>query len=136
MLDRIARKIEAIEEYLLILDGLKPDCLTRFADPIYRGATLHYLYLTADGCIVLAELVLKAKGSAIPDSYHEAIDLLGDRGVIPSEFAYSFAGIASFRNFLAHDYERVDRTKICREILGMLPEVRTYLGYIRTAMNL
>ncbi len=136
MLDRIARKIEAIEEYLVILDGLKPDCLARFADPIYRGATLHYLYLTADGCIVLAELALKEKGLATPDSYHEAIDLLGDRGIIPSEFAYTFAGIASFRNFLAHDYERVDGTKICREILGMLPEVRTYLGYIRVAMKL
>lgn len=36
----------------------------------------------------------------------------------------------------AHDYERVDGQKICSEILGMLPEVRTYLGYIRAAMNL
>jgi uncharacterized protein YutE (UPF0331/DUF86 family) len=136
MLDKVARKIEAIEEYLGILDGLEPDCLKRFADPIHRGATLHYLYLTADGCIVLAELVLKSKGLGTPDSYHESIDLLGDRGIIPAEFAYSFAGIASFRNFLAHDYERVDGKRICSEILGMLPEVRTYLGYIRAAMNL
>jgi uncharacterized protein YutE (UPF0331/DUF86 family) len=136
MLDRIARKIEAIEGYLTILDGLKTDCLERFGDPIYRGATLHYLYLVADGCIVVAELLLKAKGVASPDSYHEVIDLLGDKNLIPPEFAYSFAGIASFRNFLAHDYERVDGTRICREILGMLPEVRIYLGYIRTAMNL
>jgi uncharacterized protein YutE (UPF0331/DUF86 family) len=73
---------------------------------------------------------------ASPDSYHEAIDMLGDRGLIPPEFAYTFAGIASFRNFLAHDYERVDAGKICREILGMMPEVRTYLGYIRNAMSL
>jgi uncharacterized protein YutE (UPF0331/DUF86 family) len=136
MIDRIARKIESIEGYLSILDGLKSGCLERFSDPIYRGATLHYLYLTADGCIVVAELLLKSKGISSPESYHEVIDMLGDKGLIPADFAYSFAGIASFRNFLAHDYERVDASKICSEILGMLPEVRAYIGHIRAALSL
>jgi uncharacterized protein YutE (UPF0331/DUF86 family) len=84
----------------------------------------------------LAKKIEAIEGVASPDSYHEVIDMLGDRVIIPPDFAYSFAGIASFRNFLAHDYERVDRQKICSEILGMLPEVRTFLRYIRAAVNL
>ena len=35
------------------------------------------------------------------------LDRIAGTGVlIPPDFAYSFAGIASFRNFLAHDYDR------------------------------
>ena len=66
----------------------------------------------------------------------EAIDLLGDKELIPAQFASSFAGIAPFRNFLAHDYEKVDRKRICGEILDMLPEVRIYTAYIRKIMGI
>ena len=46
------------------------------------------------------------------------------------------AGIASFRNFRAHDYEMADASKIRSGILGMPPQVRAYIGYIRAASSL
>ena len=78
MTERTKAKIERVREYKLILRDLKADCAERFLkEPVYRGAVLYYLYLIADSCISLAELVIRDKGLRTPQSYHEAIDILG-----------------------------------------------------------
>ena len=110
--------------------------LVRFiADPMFEGALLHYLYLASDGCIAIAEMMIKHKGLGASDSYYDAIDTLGEYGILPREFAYSFARIASFRNFLAHDYEKIDYVVICEEALEKLDDIETYLEYIRKNMD-
>lgn len=131
MMERIYQKIGRIREHLHLLHTLRPECQERFAiDPIYRGAVLHYLYLLADGCIVLAEQVIKIKKLRLPQSYAEAFDILGEGGVLPAKFAYSFAAIAGFRNFLAHDYEKVDGLIICADVMKRLEDVEQYLQLI------
>lgn len=68
-MERINQKIGRIREYLSLIESIKDDCLSRFiSDTIYRGALLHYLYLLADSCISLAELVIKHKDLRIPQS--------------------------------------------------------------------
>lgn len=130
-MERIYQKIGRIKEHLHLLQTLRAECLERFpVDPIYRGAVLHYLYLLSDGCIILAELVIKLKKLRTPQTYAEAFDILGERGILPAEFAYSFATIAGFRNFLAHDYEKVDGFIICNEIMKRLDDVEQYLQYV------
>lgn len=137
MQHKINKKIEKITYYLGLLDEYKIDCHERFLkDPMYEGALLHYLYLVSDGSISLAEMVIKHKSLNSAQSYYEAIDILGESGILPREFAYKFAKIASFRNFLAHDYEKVDYLVICNEALSKLDEIRAYLGYIQSALEL
>jgi uncharacterized protein YutE (UPF0331/DUF86 family) len=127
----IEKKIAKIRRYIKLLKEYKADCKERFlTDPMFEGALLHYLYLTSDGCIVLAQMVLKQKNINYAQSYFESIDLLGEEEIIPKEFAYNFAKIASFRNFLAHDYEDVDHIVICEEILERLDDIELYLSYI------
>ena len=135
-MERIRQKAGRIKEHLSIIRSIKDDCRVRFAvDPVYRGALLHYLYLLSDSCIVLAELVIKHKGLRIPQSYAESFDILGDNRVLDAEFAYRFARIASFRNFLAHDYEKIDAEVICGQILNSLDDVDHYLMQISVAMG-
>jgi uncharacterized protein YutE (UPF0331/DUF86 family) len=111
--------------------------MARFAaDPLYRGALLHYLYLLSDSCIVLAELVIKHKGLRIPQSYAEAFDILGENKIIDPDFAYRFASIAGFRNFLAHDYEKIDQEIICGQIVNSIVDVDMFLEYIRKSLGL
>lgn len=132
MRERIMIKIEKIMEYKKILDNMKEDCMNKFLkDPIYKGAVLHYLYLIADSCISLAEMIIRNKGLRTPQSYHEAIDILGENKIIPPDFAYEFSKIASFRNLLAHDYEKIDYLKICREAFSKLDEISRYIDYIK-----
>lgn len=130
-MERIRQKIGKIREYLKIVSSIKDDCISRFKiDPIYRGALLHYLYLISDTCISLSELIIKYKNLRVPQSYHEAIDILGENEIIDSNFAYEFAKIAGFRNFLAHDYENIEVDFICNTILGRLDDVELFIKQI------
>ena len=132
MRHKIENKIKRIEYYLSLLKRYKPECKERFRnDPMFEGALLHYLYLVSDGCIALAEMMLKYKNIGKSQSYYEAIDTLGEFDIIPRSFAYEFAKIASFRNFLAHDYEKIDMQIICEETLEKLDDIYTYLDYIK-----
>ncbi|MEN2994061.1 MAG: DUF86 domain-containing protein [Thermodesulfovibrio sp.] len=136
MRESIRVKAERIGEYLKIVNDMEKDCEEKFSsDPIYRGALLHYLYLIADSCISLAEMIIRDKNFRTPQTYSEAIEILGENGVIPSDFAYYFAKIGGLRNFLAHDYEKIDMKIICKEVLKKIPEIKKYLSYIREFMN-
>ena len=136
MQHKIEAKIKRVRYYLSLLDTYKAECKERFAsDPMFEGALLHYLYLASDGCIALAEMMLKHKNIGASQSYYEAIDTLGEYSIIPKEFAYGFAKIASFRNFLAHDYEKIDSLIICEEALSKLDDIETYLQYIQVALE-
>lgn len=136
-MERIRHKIGRIREHLLLIRSIKDECTERFvADAIYRGALLHYLYLLADSCIVLAELVIKHRGLRPSQSYAEAFDILGDNNILDKAFSYGFARIAGFRNFLAHDYEKVDAAMVCGHILARLDDVESFIDQINTALEM
>ena len=136
MMERILQKIGRIREYLRLIRSIGDDCLDRFTrDPLYRGALLHFLYLLADTCISLAEMLIKQRNLRLPQSYQETFDILGENGILDPDFAYSFARIAGFRNFLAHDYERIDARAICKEALSKLGEVEDFLTQVEKALS-
>jgi len=135
-MERIRQKVARIRENLALIHSIQDNYVERFQnDPIYRGALLHYLYLLSDGCIVLAELVIKRKDLRLPQSYAEAFEILGDNGVLKPAFASDFARIAGFRNFLAHDYERLEGGIICGQVLGKINDVDEYLRQIEEAIE-
>ena len=135
-MERIKQKTGRILEYIKIIEDIQDDCEAKFTtDPIYRGALLHYLYLLADTCIVLAEMTIKKKGLRPPQSYSEAFDILGDNKILDPDFAYSFARIAGFRSFLAHDYDTIDADIICKNILSSLGDIQTFVDQIKTALK-
>lgn len=136
MQHKIEAKIKRMRYYITLLDSYKKECHKRFTnDSMFEGALLHYLYLASDGCISIAEMMLKHKNIGASQSYYEAIDTLGEYNILPKEFAYSFTKIASFRNFLAHDYEKIDSLIICEEALSKLGEIQEYLQYIEDALE-
>lgn len=131
MKDRIENRIARIRDYIKILYNIKGDCKEKFLkDPVYKGAVLHYLYLTADSCISVAEAIIRHRGLRTPLSYSEAIDILGENNIIPPDFAYEFTKIASFRNLLAHDYEKIDYIKICEDAFNKLSDIIKYLEFV------
>ncbi len=134
-MERINQKISRVKEYVSLLESLREDCMSRFlSDKVYRGAILHYLYLIADSCISIGEMVLKHKSLRVPQSYAEVFDILGENRVLEPEFAYKFAKISGFRNFLAHDYEAADAKLICELLISNLDEVKIFLGQIEGSL--
>jgi uncharacterized protein YutE (UPF0331/DUF86 family) len=135
-MERILQKIGRIREYLNLIQSMKDECEERFSvDHVYRGALLHYLYLMTDTCIALAEMIIKQKKLRIPQSYQDAFDILGENGILAPAFAYDFAKIAGFRNFLAHDYEKIDAKVVCKSVLSKIEDVNRYLEQIEKALR-
>ncbi len=129
----IDKKIAKIREYLEVLNALKDDCIHKMkSDKVFRGSVLYYMYIVADSCVALAEMVIRLKNFPKPQSYAEAIDILGTQKILPDEFAYDFARIAGFRNFLAHDYEKVNYEEICQYMITRLDSISQYLQYIES----
>ena len=136
-MERILQKIGRLNEYITIIESIKEECIHRFEiDPIYRGALFHYLYLMADTSIVLAELVIKRLNLRTPQTYAETFDILGENRVLTPDFAYSFAKIAGFRNFLAHDYEKIDASIICTKVMDSIPDVKKYIDQIELKFDI
>lgn len=136
-MERIYNKAGKIKYYLSLIRLISKDCMQRFSsDPIYRGALLYYLYLMSDSCVSLAEMVIRQKNFRIPQSYQEAFDILGEQGILEPSFAYDFAKIAGFRNFLAHDYEKLDIKVICENALASLDDVEKFISQIENALRL
>lgn len=75
-------------------------------------------------------MVIKYKNLRPPQSYQDVFDILGENNILEPEFAFSFAKIAGFRNFLAHDYEKIDVIFICENILSKLNEIDIFIKQI------
>jgi uncharacterized protein YutE (UPF0331/DUF86 family) len=135
-MERIYQKIGRIREYTIQVRSMEAECLKRFnTDPIYRAALLHFLYLLTDSCIALAELIIKHKNLRIPQSYHESFEILGENKILDPAFAFSFAKMAGFRNFLAHDYEKIDPLLICEQIIPKLADIDQFIEQIAQALK-
>ena len=83
----------------------------------------------------MAEVICKYKGAGYPDSYSGFIYRVGDIGIIDKKFAYSFADIAKFRNFLAHQYDEVDKMRVCEEMGKNLESVEKFLEQVKTKLG-
>jgi len=65
------------------------------------------LQLCAQNSLDVATHLVACAGHDVPD-YASAIDGLVPLGVLPSEFALRFRGVAGFRNVVVHGYLGVD----------------------------
>ncbi len=127
----IEEKIAKIRKLLLNLENYVEKCEEIFKnDEVLKDAILYRLYILSDRVLSLSEMVSKFKNLGYPLTYSEFIYRLGDFGIIDKEFAYKFANIAKFRNFLAHEYEHIDEEKICKIMLKNLGDIEKFLQQI------
>jgi uncharacterized protein YutE (UPF0331/DUF86 family) len=86
------------------LSSLSTDSDTLWA--VERG-----LQLCAQNALDVATHLAAGAGRDTPD-YSSAVDVLGELGALPVEFARRFRGVAGFRNVLVHGYLRVDVARV------------------------
>ena len=80
-------------------------------DPDTQWIVERGLQLCAQNVLDIATHLAASAGHDAPD-YARALDVLGDLGVLPAEFAARFRGVAGFRNVLVHGYLDVDLTRV------------------------
>lgn len=80
-------------------------------DPDVQWAVERGLQLCAQNALDIATHLAASAGRDAPD-YASALDVLGELGVLPAEFAARFRGVAGFRNVLVHGYLAVDHERV------------------------
>lgn len=104
-------------------------------DPTLRGAVERYLHLSAECVIDVAEIMISELGLRKPEEYKESIDILGEAGIIPDEFAFNFSPVARFRNILVHEYAKIDLAEVHRHLRRDLEDFERFSKYIIDYLN-
>lgn len=129
--EKVAKKLEQLREYVGYLKNYQKyslDDLTK--DHTLRGAVERYMHLSAECVIDIAEMIIAELGLRKPEEYREAIEILGESGILPKEFAYYFAPIAGFRNILVHEYTRIDLAEVYRHLQQDLIDFDKFARYV------
>lgn len=134
--EKVSRKLESLREYVGHLRGYQSrtiDDLRR--DPTLRGAVERYLHLSAECVIDVAEIMISELGLKKPEEYKESIEILGEAGIIPGEFALKFSPVAGFRNILVHEYAKIDLTEVHRHLQRDLEDFERFARYVIEYLN-
>jgi len=95
-----------------------------------QWAICHGLQLSIQTLIDIGNHILAAIGENQIEEYVDIIDKLGERNIIPSEFAQSIRGMAGLRNILVHEYASLDIKKIYDIVQDQLDDFYKFIKYI------
>jgi uncharacterized protein YutE (UPF0331/DUF86 family) len=71
-------------------------------------------------------MVISEEGMEKPDDYRQMISALGEKGVLPEDFAERFEGAAGLKNILVHQYDEVDMEKLHKRLTEDLEDFDTF----------
>ena len=121
----IRRRLQKMDEYLTILDGLRRYELSEFlANPERYGSAERFLQLAIEalldvGSHVIAELELGAI-----ETYGDIPRILAENGYVDPELAKRWTRMIGFRNILVHEYLDVDRGIVYKVLQHQLGDLR------------
>ncbi len=109
----VMERLEALKTYLAELDSYAQYSLDELtSDFVKYRATERSLQLAAQTVVDIATHIITADYNTRVQDYRQAIENLGQEGVLLPTFAERLAPIASFRNILVHEYLAIDSAKV------------------------
>lgn len=125
----LVKNVSILEEFKnMSIRDLKKSPKDQWA--IFHGLQISIQIIIDIGNHILAEL----KENKI-EEYSDVIDKLGERNIIPEDFARSIRGITGLRNLLVHEYGVIRMEKIYDVIQNSLSDFTDFHDYIRDYIN-
>lgn len=134
---------ERVEKKLNLLEGTLTE-LEKLSDLSYETLTAslqkqwaaeHGLQLAIQTLLDIGSHILVEAGERGIDNYTDVIKLLGEKDVLPVEFANSIKSMAGLRNILVHEYTEVDLNVIFKILNSRLEDFRRFISFIRTYID-
>jgi uncharacterized protein YutE (UPF0331/DUF86 family) len=127
----IRKKIQELQSYLKELENTKNMSWDEFHSSLGKQWMIcHGLQLSIQAIIDVGNHILAAVGENQIEEYVDIIDKLGERNIIPSEFAHTIRGMAGLRNILVHEYARLDIRIIYDIVQNQLKDFYDFIEYI------
>lgn len=127
---RVEDKTEEVEQYLNDLESLIPNSFEEYISSLQkRLACERALEKIIESVNDLAILFIKEKRFELPADDIKAFDVLAEKKIISIELAEKLRQAKGMRNFLAHQYGKVNDEIIFEAINGpILEDVKSFLG--------
>jgi uncharacterized protein YutE (UPF0331/DUF86 family) len=113
----IRKRLNKLDEYLEILNGLKKYSLDEFlSTPEYYGSVERFLQLAIETTVDIGNHIVADLGLGEVNWYSDIAAILEEKNFISVDLREKWIRMVGFRNILVHDYLEVDR-KIVYEVL-------------------
>jgi len=90
----------------------------------------HHLRRSLEAVLDVGRHLIAKKGWGTPQDYRSIITTLGQRGILPLEFAQKIQGMAGYRNRLVHGYADVTPEEIYDLLVYHLMDFEEYVRMI------
>jgi len=121
--DRLLR----LKENYDLLFSLKSLSKDEFlSDPKNQRTIIHALQWAIEACIDIGNHIISRNSWGIPKDYAEIFQILGEKNVIPKEFAGELTKMARFRNRIVHLYWKVDWEEVYKIFQDKLEDLKVF----------
>ena len=125
----VRRHLLALDEAVQNLRRHAGRPLAALQEPDERWIVERGLQLCAQNALDIATHLAASAGRDAPD-YASALDVLGQLGVLPADFAHRFRAIAGFRNVLVHGYLAVDVSRVHQLLNAGLDDFASFARFV------
>ncbi len=82
-------------------------------------------------CVLeIGEMIISKESWRKPETYREIIETLGEKDVLPSQFAEKFSKVACLRNILVHRYAEVDLDELYHHLQEDIEDFDEFARYV------
>ncbi|MGB9715878.1 MAG: type VII toxin-antitoxin system HepT family RNase toxin [Thermodesulfovibrionales bacterium] len=97
---------------------------------VLLSAVERNLHIAIECVLDIGNHIIAEKGFETPEVNEDIIRILGDEGVISSEFADRIKGMTGFRNILVHEYTGLDYGLLYNYLVNRLDDLREFAYHI------
>jgi uncharacterized protein YutE (UPF0331/DUF86 family) len=131
IIDEINFKLEQLGEYVSTLREYQSYEIEEVrGNRTLRGAIERYLEVSLACMIDICEMIISSERLKRPDTYREAILILGQYDILPIAFAEKLAPAAGFRNVLVHMYTDINLEKLYSHLQNDIYDLELFTEYI------
>ena len=126
----INERLREMDENITLLEELKSTPFNKFQNDHKTFKLAMYCLQISIQCLLdICHHIIVDNNWPRPKNNTEAIIILGEKGVIPIEFANNIVGMANLRNILVHGYLKIDKALLYGNIKN-LGDFRTFQKHI------
>ena len=125
--EKLSSRLDALEGYLAELRSFRGTSSEEFIrEPALHHLAERYLELACECVLDVAHHVIADQGYRQATSYRDAIEVLGEEGLIEADLVERLKGWMGFRNVLVHLYIDIDHSRSYDAIQGDLGDLEQF----------
>ena len=127
-IERLIESLESSVRYLKELTSLEREQFLQDGHKI--GSAKYHLQTSIESCINIANHLIAANRWRKPKEYQEAFVILGENGVLSTDFVPTMTQMAKMRNRLVHLYWEVSNDQLYDILQKDLGDFNTFTQHI------